>query len=308
MGMVPGPTAVGRWFVKKRGRAMAITLVASPLAAAIFTVLAKTWLVSIGWRGTFKIMAIASWVLVIIPSLFLMKNKPEDMGLLPDGEVLSNTDLNSNSMSIDDDEEWTYKKIFSSPKAWALILAYFLFGGNGLAQQIHQVPHLINNGLTEGQATNALAMNMFLSMISMLIWPSISDFIDRKKALLISLGLQIVGTIILMNAHTNTMAYVFVFVMGLSYMGAFGLFSSLTADIFGRKSLGTLNGVMATSASLGSAAAIYFGGYIYDITRSYATLWTICIVGLIIAMLFTIYLIKSTSNNTVSRVAVNNGK
>ncbi|MCY6960143.1 MFS transporter [Clostridium brassicae] len=307
MGMVPGPTAVGRWFVKKRGRAMAITLVASPLGAAIFTMFAKGWLESIGWRGTFKIMAITSWILVIIPSLLLMKNKPEDIGLLPDGEIKIKVNQNTNSCSIDD-EEWTYKKIFCSPKAWALILAYFLFGGNGLAQQIHQVPHLINNGLTETQATDALAMNMFLSMFSMLIWPTISDFIDRKKALCISLILQIIGTIVLMNANTPVMAYVFVFIMGLSYMGAFGLFSSLTADLFGRKSLGTLNGVMATSASIGSAVAIYFGGYIYDVTKSYTILWSICIGGLVLATLFTIFLIKSTATDKSSNMIVNGGK
>ncbi|MGH4139291.1 MFS transporter [Clostridium sp.] len=291
MGMVPGPTSVSRWFTKMRGRALALTLVASPLGAAIFTILAKGWLVSIGWRGTFKIMAICSWVLVILPAFFLMKNRPEDIGLNPDGAVEAVVSKNKINTSVED-EEWTYGRIFSSPKAWLLILAYFLFGGNGIAQQVHQVPHLINNGLTLGQATDVLALNMFLSVISMLIWPTISDFIDRKKALVVSLMLQVVGTIILMNAHTVSMAYVFVFVMGLSYMGAFGLFSALAADLFGRKSLGTINGVMATSASLGAAVAIYFGGYIYDVTKSYNTLWLVCIGGLVLAIVLTVSLIK----------------
>lgn len=294
MGMVPGPTAVGRWFSKKRGRAMALTLVASPLGGAIFTILAKDWLKTIGWKGTFRIMAFSSWILVIIPALIFMKNNPEDIGLYPDGETTPPvTAAGNNTVSVDE-EVWTYGKIFSTPKAWALILAYFFFGGNGISQQIHQVPHLIANGLTQSQATDALAINMFLSVASMLIWPTISDFIDRKKALLISLILQIVGTIILMNAHSLLGTYAFVFIMGLSYMGAYGLFSALTADIFGRKSLGTVNGVMATSASLGAAAATYFGGYIYDLTKTYTVLWSICIAGLVIAMLLTIYLIKIT--------------
>jgi sugar phosphate permease len=305
MGMVPGPTAVSRWFDKKRGRAIAITLVASPLGAAIFTFLAKGWLESVGWRGVFKIMAFSSWILVIIPALIFMKNKPEDIGLLPDGaEKIERKE--SNDTNLDNEEEWTYQKIFTSPKAWALILAYFLFGGNGLAQQIHQVPHLINRGLSETQATDVLGINMTLSIISMLIWPTISDFIDRKKALLLSLICQIVGTFVLMNVSSVTSAYVFVVIMGLSYMGAFGLFSSLTADIFGRRSLGTLNGVMATSAALGSATAIYFGGYIYDITKSYRTLWSVCLAGLVLAMIFSIYLIKVTQKEEKSLSSIKN--
>lgn len=302
MGMVPGPTAVSRWFDKKRGRAIAITLVASPLGAAIFTFLAKGWLESVGWRGVFKIMAFSSWILVIIPAILFMKNRPEDIGLLPDGaQRIENN--KEEKLETSDEEEWSYKRIFKSPKAWALILAYFLFGGNGLAQQIHQVPHLINRGLTESQATDVLGINMTLSIISMLMWPSISDFIDRKKALLISLVCQIIGTFVLMNVSSVTGAYVFVVIMGLSYMGAFGLFSSLTADIFGRKSLGTLNGIMATSAALGSAAAIYFGGYIYDITQSYRVLWTVCISGLILAMIFSIYLIKVSKKDEARKVS-----
>lgn len=301
MGMVPGPTAVNRWFVKKRGRATALTLVASPLGSAIFTILAKDWLGSIGWRGTFKIMAFASWILVIIPAFLFMKNNPEDIGLNPDGaeeKVKPQSGSDSNSL---DDEVWTYKKVFTSSKAWALILAYFFFGGNGIAQQIHQVPHLIENGLSQSQATDALAINMFLSVISMLIWPTISDFIDRKKALLLSLTLQTIGTIILLNAHTMISTYAFVIIMGISYMGGYGLFSALTADIFGRKSLGIVSGVMATSASLGAAVATYLGGYAYDITNSYSALWIICIVGLILATILTVYLIKLTNKQNKSK-------
>lgn len=301
MGMVPGPTAVGRWFVKKRGRALALTLVASPLGAAIFTMLAKNWLNTMGWQGTFKIMAFSSWILVILPALLFMKNSPEDMGLYPDGLDTPPVIKNTANETVTEEEEWTYGKIFTTPEAWALILAYFFFGGNGIAQQIHQVPHLIANGLSESQATDALAINMFLSVISMLMWPTISDFIDRKKALLMSLTLQIIGTVVLMNATTVTSTYVFVVIMGLSYMGGFGLFSALTADIFGRKSLGTVNGVMATSASLGSAVATYFGGYIYDITNSYKVLWSMCIGGLVLATLLTLYLIKVTKNKSVSK-------
>ena len=296
MGMVPGPTVVSRWFIKKRGRALAFTLVASPLGAAIFTLLAKDWLTTIGWKGTFNIMAYLSWILVIIPTLFFMKNWPKDMNLNPDGDAyLSET--GSASLTVpEDEEEWTYKKIFKSPKAWALILTYFLFAGNGWAQQIHQVPHLIANGLTKDQAAGALAFNLFLSVASMLILPIVSDFFDRKKTLLIALICQIAGTIILMNAHTLPVTYLFVVIMGFSYMGSYGLFSGLTADLFGTKSLGTINGIMATSGSMGAAVAIYFGGSIYDISHSYHLLWGVCTGGLVLSTLFTIFLIHIVKN------------
>ena len=293
MGMVPGPTTVSRWFVKKRGRALALTVVANPLGCAIFIFLAKGWLVTIGWKDTFTIMAFAAWALVIIPVALMMKNWPEDIGLQPDGSDAPPTaDSTSKNQLASDDEVWTYKRIFTSPKAWMLIMTYFFFAANGMAQQVHQVPHLISNGLTRGQAIDALGIGMLLSIISMLMWPAISDFIDRKVCMVVSLIFQIFATIILLNAHTMEMTYVFVFVMGLAYMGGYGLFSALGADLFGRKSLGTINGVMATIAAIGASLATYAGGYIYDITKSYTILWVGCIAGLIIAMFLMLYLIK----------------
>ncbi|MBC2581929.1 MFS transporter [Clostridium sp. DJ247] len=289
MGMVPGPTAVSRWFVKKRGLALAIALAASPLGSAIFTVLSKNWLNTIGWRGTFRIMAIMSWVLVIVPAILLMKNKPEDIGLHPDGEVAEITSQNpASALNYVDEEDWTLTKVLTSPKAWALFLAYFFMAGNGWAQAVHQVPHLVNNGISKGTATNALAANMFLNVISMLAWPAISDYIERKKALIIALVLQIVGGIILINSTSVGITYMFVFVSGLSYTGCYGLFSALAADLFGRKGLGTVNGVMATFGSLGAAVAVYLGGYVYDIIKSYNIIWYAGIIGLILAIVLTI--------------------
>lgn len=305
MGMVPGPTAVSRWFVKKRGRALAIALAASPLGSALFTVLSKDWLNTIGWRGTFRIMAIMSWVLVIIPALLLMRNKPEDLGLTPDGEVVAEAAANTASKPIDNyEEEWTLVKVLKSPKAWALFLAYFFMAGNGWAQAVHQVPHLVNNGISKGDATNALAATMFLNVISMLAWPAISDYIERKKAIIIALSLQVVGGFMLINATSMGMTYAFVFVAGLSYTGCYGLFSALAADLFGRKGLGTVSGVMATFGSLGAAVAIYLGAYIYDVTKSYNIIWYSGIAGLILAVIFTVILgrlidVKKTNNLSV---------
>ncbi|WP_406678620.1 MFS transporter [Neomoorella carbonis] len=288
MGMIPGPTAVSRWFIKKRGRALSLAIVGSPLGTAIFTFLAKDWLNTMGWKGTFKIMAILSWVLVIIPTFFLMRTSPEEMGMLPDGEtspVTTSGTAKKNIVTVyDNEEEWSLSKLLTSPKAWGLFLAYFFMAGNGWMQQVHQVPHLILLGLNKDVATNVLGINMFLAVISMLIWPSISDFMQRRTALIISLILQIVGSLLLLNARTLTLTYLFVVVMGLSYMGCYGLFSAMAADLFGRRSLGTVNGIMATAGAAGAAFGIYFGGWIYDITHSYSLLWEIGIIGLVIAI------------------------
>ncbi len=286
MGMIPGPTAVNRWFVKKRGRALSIALVASPGGMAVFTFLAKDLLKTIGWQGMFMVMGIASLVVVIIPAYFLMRSSPEEMGLLPDGDSQPRAAVNTGIQvpGAANEVEWTLTKLFTSPMAWCLFFAYFIMGGNGWAQQVHQVPHLIKMGLSKDAATVALGMNMVLAVLSMLIWPTISDFMKRSTAVVISLLIQAIGTVLLLNASDITMTYAFVFIMGISHYGSYGLFSAFAADTFGRKSLGTVSGAMAMVGAAGAAIGIYAGGAIYDATGSYQLLWQMGIAGLLIGV------------------------
>jgi len=299
MGMIPGPTAVSRWFIKKRGRALSIALVASPLGTAIFTFVARDLLKTIGWKGLFVVMGLAVWVLLILPVYFIMRSSPEEMGLQPDGksQPMEAPDGKAaaaapSASSIMREEQWTLSKLLSSPKAWCIIFGYFVFAGNGWAQQVHQVPHLMQMGLSKDAATVALGMNMTLAVISMLAWPSISDFMKRSTAILVSLLVQAAATFILLKANTMVMTYAFVLIMGLTYFGGYGLFSALAADTFGRRSLGTVNGLMAMVGAAGAAAGIYAGGLLYDITGNYGLLWQIGAAALVIAAILIVVLEK----------------
>ncbi|HWR39891.1 MAG TPA: MFS transporter [Patescibacteria group bacterium] len=301
MGMIPGPTAVSRWFVKKRGRALSIALVASPLGMAIFTFLARDLLKTIGWKGLFIVMGLTSWVLVIVPAYLWMRSNPEDMGLLPDGatekeEPKESTTASQPAPSLLQEEEWTLVKLLTSPKALCLLFGYFAMAANGWAQQIHQVPHFIQLGLSKDAAIVALGMNMGLSVLSMLLLPSLSDFMKRNYAVAISLGLQAAGTFLLTQATNITTVYVFVVIMGISYMGSYGLFSALAADTFGRKSLGTVSGVMAMLGAGGAAVGIYAGGAFYDAVGSYNLLWNIGTAVLVIGAGLSLLLGKFKSN------------
>lgn len=296
MGMIPGPTAVSRWFIKKRGRALSIALVASPLGTAIFTFLARDLLKTIGWKGLFIVMGLASWVLVILPAYLWMRSNPEELGMLPDGETAaSKTETGSKqatAVSTVQEEEWTLGKLAVSPKALLLFFSYFAFAANGWAQQIHQVPHFIQMGLSKDAATVALGMNMTLSVFSMLLLPSLSDFMKRNYAVAISLLVQALGTFTLFQASSITMVYVFVVIMGISYMGSYGLFSALAADTFGRRSLGTVSGVMAMLGAGGAAVGIYAGGVFYDMLGNYNLLWQIGVACLVLAAGFIMMLGK----------------
>lgn len=74
-----------QWFVRKRGRAMSLQGLGFPLSLAIVPLLARTLIDLIGWREAYVVLGVMVWVLVIPLAIFVIRERPEDMGLFPDG-------------------------------------------------------------------------------------------------------------------------------------------------------------------------------------------------------------------------------
>ncbi|MCE3241406.1 MAG: hypothetical protein K0Q83_1913, partial [Deltaproteobacteria bacterium] len=75
MGSMVVNVSISQWFVRMRGRALA-------LAGILY----------VGWRGAWVVFGVLTLALVVGPSLLLMRRRPEDMGLLPDGRSTGESD------------------------------------------------------------------------------------------------------------------------------------------------------------------------------------------------------------------------
>ena len=83
--MVPAMTMVSNWFSEKRGRAMGIMTAGQGLGGFILSPLTIYLISSLGWRIAWGATGILTWLIMIPPALLVVKQKPEDMGLLADG-------------------------------------------------------------------------------------------------------------------------------------------------------------------------------------------------------------------------------
>ena len=85
MGSMVVNVSISQWFVRMRGRALALAGMGHGLAKVCMPVLAASLIVYTGWRGAWVVFGVVTLVLVVGPSLLFMRRRPEDMGLLPDG-------------------------------------------------------------------------------------------------------------------------------------------------------------------------------------------------------------------------------
>ena len=75
-----------KWFVRKRGKALGIAVMGGGLGPLLAPLTLHTIMSVVGWRDTWVIMGVVV-IVILVPLSFLVRTRPEDIGLLPDGEL-----------------------------------------------------------------------------------------------------------------------------------------------------------------------------------------------------------------------------
>ena len=279
-GFVPVGVAVSNWFDRRRGVAMGITMAGVSLGAIVIAPLAHYLIVGTGWRMAFVILGAMCAVLIVIPVMFVMRNRPEDMGLLPDGarpvvngEVSARHSMSDPSgpggISNTEESSWTLSMAFRSLPFW-LVLATFFFAGIVVAGVLqHEVNILKGMGIPLAAASFALGLTGGIGGVGKVLFGFVADRFTPKYASILCIALQIVGLIILMMTHTTAMVWVFVFVYGFAMGGWLTLEPLITGQFFGMASFGTIFGWVLAAAAVGSGLGPIIMGAIYDATGDY---------------------------------------
>ena len=114
---------VPKWFVKKRGRTMALASMGTGFAAMTLPLIVPPFVEAFEWRTTFLFMGFATLVLTVPPALFL-KTRPEDVGLRTDGDKGSEESSNQ-AAARQPERSLTAKQAFRTPTLWLLVGAAF---------------------------------------------------------------------------------------------------------------------------------------------------------------------------------------
>ena len=122
---------ISRWFVRKRGRAIAIASMGQGFAKVCIPVLTAALFTWVGWRLTWSIFGLITLVLVVMPALIFMRRSPEELGLQPDGMAAppvifdanqSNDDRKATSLA--DEVIWTWREVIRTKAFWLICFIY----------------------------------------------------------------------------------------------------------------------------------------------------------------------------------------
>ena len=278
IGLVPRTVAVN-FFARRRNLALAFTGLFRPFTSAINIQIISNVAVTRGWRTSFRYLGIASLILTI-PLFIVVRRRPEDIGLSPDGDTpgdasaLENREGGARTPSAREtpaqgQRDWTAKEVMRTKTFWLIALTSLVSVTAGSGIQFNMVPYFQESAnLSTPQGAGVLSVSTFLSLAS-LGWGALADKITPRRCIIAAMIGATAATMFLLTVSNLATAYAFGIVWGLVSAGSDILIYMVLAQYFGRNSYGTISGILRPFEAGGLGLGMTLGTLSYDLTRTY---------------------------------------
>ena len=249
---------VSKWFIRQRGRAIAISGLGLRIGNGTSPIIAQALLGGFGWRSAFFVLGAATWIVALIPAFLLLRRRPEDMGLLPDGDPPredseKESTQGSARAAIDMEANFTLTEALRTRSFYFLGISSFFGLTVASGVSLNLVPYLEDQGMS---ATTAVASITILSVVSMSTALA-SGFVGERVSVRAILTVTYVGmaiaVVFLTRVDTPFLSFVYAVFYGMLFGFMSTLFHMIYPDYFGRNSIGSIRG-MTTPLQMGAIA------------------------------------------------------
>ena len=285
------------WFVQRRGLAMGIAYSGVGVGSIILLPWLQRLIDQQGWRH-------ATWTLGLVilvlgmPLTFLLRHRPQDLALLPDGALPASASaslarrsvtstaatstvaasstavkpktnvVDANWVAID----WTLARALRTSRFWWLASGYFGSMYAWYAVQVHQTKYLVDIGFTSTDAAWALGAVSLAGIPGQIVLGHISDRVGREIVFVLS-NVGFVATYLLLLALGKLpgvgLLYLMIVMQGAIGYGLTAVFGAIPAEIFEGKHFGSIFGTLMLAAISGGAFGPWLTGFLFDRTGNY---------------------------------------
>jgi sugar phosphate permease len=248
------------------------------------------WLITqYGWRDALVILAVAQMIFCL-PIAFSIRNKPEDLGLKPDGIDQEPTPVaalvgQASPPPVENAPSFTTKQALRSPMFWKVALVFGLSNYATTGLIVHQVPFLEEQaGATVGFAALSVSLMTALSIPGRLGFGAAADRYSKVWVMVVALAFTATGLLLLATVREPwQLAYALPF-FSLGFGAAVPLRSVLQAEYFGLKAFGAIQGMILTVTTLFSVVGPVLAGVMYDESGSYRLAFVFLAMGPMLAI------------------------
>jgi MFS family permease len=259
LGDLSADATVTRWFVRRRGRALAIATMGLSTAGIVIPLPLAYAITELGWRAAWAALAVVVLGLGTVAAV-AMRARPEDHGLVADGVL---------AVEAPREATFTARQALRLPAFWLLLTGTNLGGLALFGVNIHLYSYLGDRGLPPATAAAVVTLLYVLHTAAKPVWGVIAERVHVRYCIAACYAGGGAGILILLASPHLAAVLAFTVVYGLT-RGAQSFVTSLAwADYFGREAQGTIRGLAAPARFIASAAGPVLGGWLYDATGSY---------------------------------------
>jgi OFA family oxalate/formate antiporter-like MFS transporter len=263
-------SAVAQWFVRLRGQAMSYINVVFSLSLAAMPVIAYSAMSEDGWRNGWFMIAIIVFTLGVAPNLLLMVRRPEDIGLTPDPDsALSPSDTSPAQSFVE--PNFTRGQALRTPSLWLIMgFTVFIFPVQA-GISLHQIPHLVERGLSPLVAVSAVSIQSIIGALSGLLFGLFARRYSARLGLCIGALAMSLSALILLTVTVPWQAFVGTGLFGFGIAGILTLLPVIWAEYYGRENFGAIRGITLPVQVLAQASGPLIAGVFRDLSDNYDT-------------------------------------
>jgi MFS transporter, OFA family, oxalate/formate antiporter len=289
MGQMVVNVSISRWFVRMRGRALALAGMGHGLAKVGMPLVAASLIVSLGWRTTWAVFGILTLLLVVGPA-FLMRRRPEDMGLKPDGSGDGPDEATTPAkkagsararISALTEVPWSRGEALHTPAFWLIVTTFGVASVGVTGLNLHVFSFVSDQGHSTMVAALVMSIIAVMQLSTPMVWGLLAERMEIGRLIMAKFLIQAAGLLWALSDPGIVSLYGGFFLYGIGMGGTSILSEMIWANYFGRVSLGKIRGMGALLTHVFGAGGPPFFGLLFDATQSYQLSFSI-----FIAMLF----------------------
>ncbi|MXX52446.1 MAG: MFS transporter [Dehalococcoidia bacterium] len=260
-------TLINNWFSRRRAFAMSLAVSGVQLGGLLVPLMA--WGVE---THDFRMTSLGIGVvliLVAVPASRIMRNTPEDMGLLPDGAAAPRAGRPTSESPSEEVFDMTPRQALRTVAFWVIAVARLTSVVSIITLSVHLIPKLTDSGISLITANFILTLYTIVAFFSGFVAGYLADRTSKTLVLFVCMLMQALAMGILAVTDTLPMAIVFAVLWGAGFGGRVPLLTAIIGDFFGRKNFGSILGINMVPSNIAMIFAPLFAGFMFDLRQSY---------------------------------------
>ena len=262
---------VSRWFIRLRGWTNGLLNMSHSVGMTLFPLIASFVIAQSGWRDAWLVLSALVFVAALLPVAMLLSERPEDLGLRPDGDEEEPTDGETDSgeqAGGEEEQDWTSEEAARTPTLWLLAIATGLLFMMQAGTNTHSAAFFQDQGLGTVTAGVGISFNAIFLGVGSGVWGWVVDKAPARFVMMAVALVMAVASFLFTTTSTATEALAYSALFGFGLGGMLTVPPVAYADYYGRASLGTIRGITEPFTTFGQAVGVMIPGIVFDYISS----------------------------------------